>query len=87
MSLKIEDIKPGDILLYDGDWYALIVQQSNYKKSYLWISGDSREERFIEEAYRLPELKAISLNDLLSRSIKVTHLSNKILIEELKKIK
>ena len=93
MSLKIEDIKPGDILCYNNEWYILVVQDHKgtpaQNLDYVWISGNSHESMYESAAWRKRTentYKTLSFPGMLKQCNKVTHLSNKILIGELKKI-
>lgn len=91
MTLKIEDIKPGDILCYNDDWYILVIQTPSLERTldYVWISGNSDEKLWEKEAFRLASRllrTTLKFPDMLNSCRKITHLNNKILIEELKKI-
>lgn len=86
MSLKIEDVKPGDIVCYSNEWYCLITRKIGGAIDFLWLSGNSRPDKFNDESFRLSS-DVININDLLERSIKLTRLDIHILIGELEKLK
>ena len=91
MSLKITDVKPGDVIRYFGEsvqsgpWYCLICQTYNNKLTYLWISGNSREELHKQEAFRWSDIDmGTPLEAMLLHSTKVAYIDNTILINTLK---
>lgn len=87
MSLKIEDLKPGDILKY-SDWYAMIIQHSrgdNAQLDFLWISGNSNPAYYDTESFRLPS-DFIGIKEICNKGKKLTHLDVHTLIQELDKL-
>ena len=88
MSIKIEDVKPGDILFYRSQWYILIVQTDTRELDYVWISGNSRPNAFKAEAYRLRSKEYGShLKIVIADSVKIAHLDVHTFIGELEKLK
>lgn len=91
MSLKIEDIKPGDIFLYDYDdnkWYFMVIRGSKGLDC-VWVAENCRPERCAESSWMLFPSSyddSLKLPRILERAKKVTNLAAEILIEELKKI-
>lgn len=87
MSLKIEDIKPGDILFYRSQWYILIVLTDTRELDYVWISGNSRPDAFDAEAYRLRSKEyGASVKSVIDHSVKIAHLDVHTFIGELEKL-
>jgi len=91
MALDIKDVKPGDLLCYNENWYIMVVQDHegrNKNLKYLWISGNSRPEFYDSEGFRLGHKNTgQGLESMLLQCTKVSSINVKNLIEELEKIK
>lgn len=90
MSLKIEDIKPGDIFLYDKGWYFMVIQQPHTQDfDCIWVAENKLPRNLVSSSWKIFSKdydEYLKLPKILEKSEKITNLSAEILIEELKKI-